>query len=145
MSMMPPSPLARRQRRWGIPELALAALTLGAAAPCRAQDSEKTNAAVAIVEPPDSQIAADFVGKSGVALSVLAPHSGSSSLALAVTAAPSRAELAAQGLLLTPAASSFRSLIPLGAVVSILDSRLLFDYAEIYGSDNVILVMLQYN
>lgn len=145
MSMVLPSPLARRQWRWGVLEVALAALALGAAAQCRAQDSQKTTAAVAIVEPPSSQIAADFVGKSGVALSVLAPNSGSSSVALAVAAAPSRAELAAQGLLLTPAANSFRSLIPLGAVVSILDSRLLFDYAEIYGSDNVILVMLQYN
>jgi len=142
---MLPSLLAPSRRRSGILGLAAAAAMLGAAAPCWAQTDATTKAAVVIVESPTSQIAADFVSKSGVALSVMAPKSGGSSLTVAVATVPQQTGLAVQSRLLTVMAGNFRSLIPLGAVVSILDSRLLYDYADIAGADNVVLVLLQYN
>lgn len=146
MSVNLPSLPALGWRRRGLVRLAIATAALGTALPCRAQADAQTGGAVTIAERPNTQIAADFIGKSGVALSVVTPNPASSSVTVAVAPVPvQQPGLAAQIRLLTPTESAFRSLIPVGAVVSILDSRLLFDYADIYGSDNVVLVLLQYN
>jgi len=126
--------------------LALAAFGLaGAASPCLAQATAKTTATVVIQEPTATRIAADFVGQNGIALSVVTPAAGTSSLAVTVGAVPPPSVPVAQDRLLSVSANAFRSLIPVGSIVSIIDTRLIFDSAQIDGNDSLLLVLLQYN
>lgn len=116
------------------------------ASPCMAQTTASATATLIIQAPVTSTIAADFMTQNGIALSVVAPAASTSSVAIAVAAVPTAATgPTAQDRLLTVSAAAFKQLIPVSSIVSIIDTHLFFDSAQIDGSDNLLLVLLQYN